>query len=419
MVLEFKVKDLGLAEDGLRSISWAESRMPVLMEIKRRFEQVKPLDGLVLGGCLHVTKETAVLARVLAAGGAEVALCGSNPLSTQDDVAAALAQEGIHAYAWRGQSEEEYYECIGHVMDWKPRITLDDGGDLTVAVHRREGEALETVIGGTEETTTGVVRLKALARDGVLKYPVVAVNEAQSKSLFDNPLGTGQSALDGVIRATNVLLAGMDVVVAGYGRVGSGIAEKARGLGARVTVVECNPIRALKAAMSGFYVTSMDEASAYGDLFITATGDVNVIRKRHFKRMKDGAILANAGHFDVEISKGDLADLAVEHREIAECVEEYKLRDGRRLYLLADGRLVNLVCGEGHPSDVMDLSFSLQALCVEYLYENRGKLPVEVLEVPEEIDMKVAELKLRCMGISLESLTEEQKRYLSSWDLGT
>lgn len=419
MVLEFKVKDLGLAGDGLRSISWAESRMPVLMEVKRRFEQIKPLDGLVVGGCLHVTKETAVLARVLAAGGAEVALCSSNPLSTQDEVAAALAQEGVHVYAWRGQSEGEYYECIGYVINWKPGITLDDGGDLTVAVHREGRKALEVVIGGTEETTTGVVRLKALARDGVLKYPVVAVNEAQSKSLFDNPLGTGQSALDGIIRATNVLLAGMDVVVAGYGRVGSGIAEKAKGLGARVTVVECNPIKALKAAMSGFRVASMDEASAYGDLFITATGDVNVIRKRHFKRMKDGAILANAGHFDVEISKGDLADLAVEHRGIAECVEEYKLRDGRRLYLLADGRLVNLVCGEGHPSDVMDLSFSLQALCVEYLYENRGKLPVKVLEVPEEIDMKVAELKLRCMGISLESLTEEQKRYLSSWDLGT
>ncbi|MBS7645213.1 MAG: adenosylhomocysteinase [Candidatus Bathyarchaeia archaeon] len=416
---EFRVKDLGLAEEGLKSISWAESRMPVLMEVKRRFERVKPLEGLVVGGCLHVTKETAVLARVLASGGATVALCGSNPLSTQDGVAAALAQEGFHVYAWRGQSEAEYYECIRHVLDWRPGITLDDGGDLTIQLHRMGGEALKTVIGGTEETTTGVLRLRALDRDGALRYPVIAVNEAQSKSLFDNPLGTGQSALDGVIRATNILLAGMNVVVAGYGRVGSGIAERARGMGARVTVVECHPIRALKAAMSGFQVASMAEASAYGDLFITATGDVNVIRKEHFRNMKDGAILANAGHFDVEVSKDGLAELSAEHRRISECVEEYRLRDGRRLYLLADGRLVNLVCGEGHPSDVMDLSFSLQALCVEYLYGNKGRLPVKVLDVPEDIDMEVAGLKLRCMGISLEELTEEQRRYLSSWDLGT
>ncbi|MEM2122113.1 MAG: adenosylhomocysteinase [Candidatus Bathyarchaeia archaeon] len=418
-MVDFRVKDLSLAEEGLRSISWAESRMPVLMMVKQRFERVKPLEGLIVGGCLHVTKETAVLARVLASGGAAIALCGSNPLSTQDGVAAALAWEGLHVYAWRGQSDEEYYECIRNVMNWRPAITLDDGGDLTVLLHREGGEALNDVIGGTEETTTGVLRLKALARDGVLKYPVIAVNEAQSKSLFDNPLGTGQSALDGVIRATNILLAGMNLVVAGFGRVGSGIAERARGMGARVTVVECHPIRALKAAMSGFHVASMAEASTYGDLFITATGDVNVIRGEHFKQMKDGAILANAGHFDVEISKKDLAELSTGHRRISECVEEYRLRDGRRLYLLAEGRLVNLVCGEGHPSDVMDLSFSLQALCVEHLYGNKGRLPVRVLDVPDDIDMKVAELKLKCMGISLETLTEEQRRYTSSWDLGT
>jgi len=418
-LIEFKVKDPGLADEGLKSISWAESRMPVLMEVKRRFTQAKPLKGLVVGGCLHVTKETAVLARVLASGGATVALCGSNPLSTQDGVAAALARDGFHVYAWRGQSEEEYYECIRHVLEWRPMVTLDDGGDLTVLIHREDGEALDTVTGGTEETTTGVLRLRALAREGVLKYPVVAVNEAQSKSLFDNPLGTGQSALDGIIRATNILLAGMNVVVAGYGRVGSGIAERARGMGARVTVVECHPIRALKAAMSGFHVASMGEASSYGDLFITATGDVDVIRKEHFEKMKDGAILANAGHFDVEVSKRDLAELSTGHKRISECVEEYRLRDGRRLYLLAEGRLVNLVCGEGHPSDVMDLSFSLQALCVQYIYENGGRLPVEVLDVPEEIDLEVAELKLKCMGLSLETLTDEQKRYMSSWNLGT
>ena len=413
------MKDLALSEEGLKAIQWAESRMPVLAEVKRDFARERPLRGLRAGACLHVTKETGALMRALKAGGAEVALCGSNPLSTQDPVAAALAKEGVKVYAWRGQTAEEYYECIRLTIEQGPEVTLDDGADLVTTLHREGGGRLNAVYGGTEETTTGVIRLRALSAQGRLKYPIIAVNDAQSKSLFDNPLGTGQSALDGVIRATNILIAGKEVVVAGYGRVGSGIAERAKGLGAKVTVVECDPIKALKAAMSGYRVTCMDEAASYGDLFITATGDVNVIRGRHFRAMKDGAILANAGHFDVEISKPDLKSSSVKVERISPCVEAYTMKDGRRLYLLAEGRLVNLACGEGHPSDVMDLSFALQALSVRYIVENRGRLPIDVLDVPAEIDQRVACLKLSTMGVKLETLTDEQRRYLSSWELGT
>jgi adenosylhomocysteinase len=393
--------------------------MPVLMGLRKSFESEKPLAELQIAACLHVTKETAVLVETLIQGGAKVALCGSNPLSTQDNIASALAKTGVNVFAWRGQASNEYYDCIEKVLSYKPNVTLDDGADLVSTVHREHTDMIEGIFGGTEETTTGVVRLRAMAKDGALKYPIIAVNDAQSKSLFDNPLGTGQSALDGIIRATNVLIAGKDVVVVGYGRVGSGIAERAKGHGARVTIVESNPISALKAAMSGYKVTTMKDAAKYADIVITATGDINVVRKEHLLVMKDKAILANAGHFDVEISKPDLEEVSVEKRKLGTCIDEYKLKNNKRVFLLAEGRLVNLGCAEGHPSDVMDLSFSIQLLCVEYILKNKGKLVSTVLDVPKDVDLEVARLKLHSMGISIEELTEEQKRYLTSWEMGT
>lgn len=414
-----RIKDVSLASIGEKAIEWAEAKMPVLMNVRRRFEKEKPLEGVRIGACLHVTKETAVLVRTLIAGGAEAFLCASNPLSTQDDVAAALASEGVSVYAWKGETTEEYYENLHAVLDGEPEVTMDDGADLVATLHKERRELLSKVIGGTEETTTGVVRLKALASKGELMYPIVAVNDAKTKSLFDNPIGTGQSALDGIIRATNVLLAGKNVVIVGYGRVGSGIAERARGLGAKVTVVEADPIKALKAAMSGYLVASMNKAASYGDIFITATGNINVIRREHLEKMKDGAILANAGHFDVEISKPDLNELSAGKERISDCVDRYALKNGRKVYLLAEGRLVNLGCAEGHPSEVMDLSFSIQALSVKYILENKDRLPRGVLDVPLRIDAEVAELKLKSMGAETEKLTEEQERYLSSWELGT
>lgn len=437
--MEHLVRDVSLAASGRRKIEWAEQQMPVLMGIRERFAREKPLKWLRVGACLHITKETAVLAETLAAGGAEVYLAASNPLSTQDDVAAALAEEGVHVYGFRGESEKEYYECIGYVVAGEPNLTMDDGADLVSTLHKlwhgvggKEVEyvravagsvdvrrLVEDVVGGSEETTTGVLRLRALAREGRLLYPIIAVNDALSKSLFDNPVGTGQSALDGVIRATNLLIAGKEVVVAGFGNVGSGIAYRARGMGARVTVVEADPIKALKAVMDGFRVEPMREAARRGDLFITATGNIDVIRREHFEVMKDGAVLANAGHFDVEISKKGLEELSVKRERISPCAERFTLKDGRRIYLLAEGRLVNLACAEGHPSEVMDMSFSLQALSAEYLVKNKGRLPKQVIRVPEEIDEMVARLKLESMGVGLEELTEEQKRYLSSWTLGT
>ena len=414
-----QVKDINLSEGGRVAIEWAESRMPVLMGLRKRFESEKPLAELQIAACLHVTKETAVLVETLIQGGAKVALCGSNPLSTQDNIASALAKTGVNVFAWRGQASNEYYDCIEKVLSYKPNVTLDDGADLVSTVHREHTDMIEGIFGGTEETTTGVVRLRAMAKDGALKYPIIAVNDAQSKSLFDNPLGTGQSALDGVIRATNVLFAGKDVVVVGFGRVGSGIAERAKGHGARVTIVESNPISALKAAMSGYKVTTMKDAARYADIVITATGDINVVRKEHLLVMKDKAILANAGHFDVEISKPDLEEVSVEKRKLGTCIDEYKLKNNKRVFLLAEGRLVNLGCAEGHPSDVMDLSFSIQLLCVEYILKNKGKLVSTVLDVPKDVDLEVARLKLHSMGISIEELTEEQKRYLTSWEMGT
>lgn len=433
----FWVKDVSLAEKGMKQISMAEAMMPVLAVLRKRYEVERPFSGVKVSACLHVTKETAVLCRVLREGGARVALCASNPLSTQDDIAAALAVEGFNVYAFRGMSTQQYYTAIGNALTHNPDLTIDDGADLVTSIHKIIHEIVDEstnfveqglgggrpnfdrVMGGTEETTTGLVRIRALERDGLLRYPIVAVNDALSKSLFDNPLGTGQSALDGVIRATNVLIAGKTVVVVGYGRVGSGVAERARGLGARVVVVDPDPIRALQAYMNGFSVTSMEKAAELGDIFITATGNIDAIRAEHFKRMKDGAILANAGHMDVEINKQDLQTLAEKIENIRENVAMYRLRDGRKLFLLADGRLVNLVCAEGHPSEVMDLSFALQAESLRYIVENHEKLEKKVIPVPREIDQAVAALKLQSFGVELEKLTSKQLEYLGSWAAGT
>ncbi|MEM1565393.1 MAG: adenosylhomocysteinase [Candidatus Bathyarchaeia archaeon] len=412
------VRDENLAEKGFLQIEWASRHMPVLSQIKKRFSQEKPLKGVTLGACLHVTKETAVLIDAFLAGGAEVALCGSNPLSTQDEVAAALAQLGVHVFAWRGQTTDEYYWCIERVIDHKPLVTLDDGADLVSTIHSKRTEALSNVKGGTEETTTGVLRLKAMEKSGALKYAIIAVNDAYTKYLFDNRYGTGQSTIDGILRATNILLAGKNFVVCGYGWCGRGIALRARGMGANVIVTETNPLRALEAVMDGFRVMPISEAAEIGEIFVTATGNINVIRKEHMQKMRDGAILANSGHFNVEISLKDLKELAVSKRLIRQNLEEYTLRDGRKLYLLAEGRLVNLAAAEGHPSEVMDMSFANQALCVEYLVKSE-RMPPRVYQVPKEIDEAVAKLKLEAMHVKIDTLTEEQKKYLSTWELGT
>ncbi|MEM2027251.1 MAG: adenosylhomocysteinase [Candidatus Bathyarchaeia archaeon] len=416
--MDFKVKDLRLSEKGELLIKWASRHMPVLNQIARRFESERVLEGLKIGACLHVTKETAVLVKTLMAGGAEVALCGSNPLSTQDEVAAALASMGVKIYAWRGESTEEYYWCINRVIDHQPNITLDDGADLVTTIHSSRREALRSIIGGTEETTTGVMRLKAMAKRGILQYPIIAVNNAYTKYLFDNRYGTGQSTIDGILRATNILLAGKKFVVCGYGWCGRGLALRARGMGANVIVTEINPIRALEAVMDGFQVMPMNEAASIGDIFVTVTGNINVIRMEHMLKMKDGVILANSGHFNVEISIPDLEKISVSKRTIRPNLEEYTLKNGRKIYLLAEGRLVNLAAAEGHPSEVMDMSFSNQALCVEYLAKNPGLEP-KIYDVPKEIDETVARLKLKSMGIEIDEITEEQKMYLESWESGT
>ncbi len=408
-----KVKDPELADKGMLKIEWAKTHMPVLGRISEKFSRERPLEGVRISACLHVTKETAVLALTLKEGGAEVCLSASNPLSTQDDVAAALAREGIDVYAWRGMSEEEYFWAIERALSCGPTITMDDGGDITVISHEK-GYA-DGVIGGTEETTTGVLRIESLARDGILKYPVIAVNNAETKWNFDNVYGTGQSTIDGILRATNIMIAGKYFVVAGYGHVGRGIAMRARGMGAKVIVTEVDPIRALMAAMDGYLVMPMREAARIGDIFVTATGNKDVIKAEHMSLMKDGAILANAGHFDVEVSVKDLELMALSSREIRENVREYLLPNGRKIYLLAEGRLVNLVAAEGHPSEVMDMSFSNQALAVEYLVKEGRSLPPKVHPVPRSIDEEVARLKLASMDIKIDSLTEEQERYLRSW----
>ncbi|MEM1507921.1 MAG: adenosylhomocysteinase [Candidatus Bathyarchaeia archaeon] len=416
--MDFKVKDLSLSEKGELLIEWASRHMPVLNQIAKRFESERVLEGLKIGACLHVTKETAVLVKTLMAGGAEVALCGSNPLSTQDEVAAALADIGVKVYAWRGETAEEYYWCINRVIDHQPNITLDDGADLVTTIHSSRREALQDIIGGTEETTTGVMRLKAMAEKQVLRYPIIAVNNAYTKFLFDNRYGTGQSTLDGILRATNILLAGKRLVVCGYGWCGRGLALRARGMGANVIVTEVDPIRALEAVMDGFQVMPISEAASIGDIFVTVTGNINVIRMEHMLKMKDGVILANSGHFNVEISVSDLEKISVSKRTIRPNLEEYVLKNGRRVYLLAEGRLVNLAAAEGHPSEVMDMSFSNQALCVEYLAKN-PKMEPKVYDVPREIDEAVARLKLWSMGVEIDELTEEQKIYLKSWESGT
>lgn len=414
----FKVKDRGLAEAGTLQIEWATQHMPVLSGIADRFSREKPLKDISLSACLHVTKETGVLIQTFLAAGAKVALCGSNPLSTQDDVAAALVERGVDVYAWREQRNEEYYWCIERVVDNHPVITLDDGADLVSLLHSRQTDVLQNVKGGTEETTTGVQRLRAMEKNNELKYAIFAVNDAYTKHLFDNRYGTGQSTLDGILRSTNILLAGKNFVVSGYGWCGKGLAIRAQGMGANVIVTEVDAIRALEAIMNGFRVMTADEASKVGDIFVTVTGDVRVIRKEHMLQMKDGAVLANSGHFNVEIDTKSLQEIAVSRKHIRQNLDEYMLPNRRRLYLLAEGRLVNLAAAEGHPSEVMDMSFANQALTVEHI-ARQEKMTPKVYAVPKEIDEKVAALKLNALNVRIDSLTEEQKKYLGSWEMGT
>lgn len=413
------VKDLALAPEGHRRIEWADTQMPVLRLVRERFEKEKPLSGVRISACLHVTTETANLVRTLAAGGADVALCASNPLSTQDDVAASLvADYGHRVYAIRGIDKEGYYEHINGAVGLVPNLTVDDGADLVTTLHTTRTELIKEVFGGTEETTTGVIRLRAMARDGALRYPIVSVNDAKTKHMFDNRYGTGQSSLDGIIRSTNVLIAGRTVVVLGYGMCGRGVASRADGHGANVVVTEVEPVTALEAVMDGYRVTPSDEAAAIGDIFITVTGDRDVLVQRHFEKMKDGAILANSGHFDVEIDVKALRSLATSTRTVRENLEEFVMPDGRRIFLVAEGRLVNLSAAEGHPAAVMDMSFANQALSLEWLAQNRGLDPA-VYPVPEPIDKEVARLKLNSLGVEIDALTPVQEEYLRSWDLGT
>ena len=418
--MDCDVRDLVLSQQGQDRIAWAGQEMKVLSLIRERFEKERPLEGVRIGACLHVTTETANLVRTLAAGGAEVALCASNPLSTQDDTAAALCEEdGVNVFAIKGVDTETYYRHLNAVLDRRPQITMDDGCDLVTLLHTERKGELAGVIGGTEETTTGVIRLRAMAADGVLAYPIVAVNDANTKHLFDNRFGTGQSTIDGIVRATNLLIAGRTVVVCGYGMCGRGVASRARGLGARVIVTEVAPLPALEAVMEGFEVMPLREAARVGDLFVTVTGDTHVLAADAFAAMKDGAVMANSGHFDVEIDKAALADASTEVRRIREFVDEYHVRDGRKLYLLAEGRLVNLAAAEGHPASVMDMSFANQALSVEWVVKNASGLGPQVYGVPADIDAEVARLKLSAMGVTIDELTTEQAEYLSSWQHGT
>ncbi|WP_029521720.1 adenosylhomocysteinase [Persephonella sp. KM09-Lau-8] len=418
--MEYHVKDLSLADKGKLRIEWAEKDMPVLRQIRERFEKEKPLKGITIAACLHVTTETANLMITLKAGGADVYLTASNPLSTQDDVAAALVKYfDIPTFAIHGEDTETYYQHIKEVLDRKPNITMDDGGDLISTLHKERQELIPNIYGGTEETTTGVIRFKAMEKDGVLKFPVIAVNDAYTKHLFDNRYGTGQSTIDGILRATNRLLSGSIFVVAGYGWCGRGVAMRAAGMGAEVIVTEVDPLKALEARMDGYRVMPMKEAAKIADFIVTVTGNINVVDKEHFEVMKDGCIVANSGHFDVEINLKALREMAVSQRDIRENVREYQLPDGRKIYVLAEGRLVNLAAAEGHPAAVMDMSFANQALSAEYLVKNHQKLQPKVYKVPDELDFEVARLKLNAMGIKIDQLTDEQKEYLSSWEHGT
>jgi len=417
---EYDVKDMSLAEQGRSRIEWAAREMPVLQAITRQFEQEKPLKGIRMSGCLHITTETANLARTLVAGGADLVLCASNPLSTQDDVAAALVSFfEVPTYAIKGEDNETYYEHIRAALDHRPNMTMDDGADLVSTIHKERLDQIDDVIAGTEETTTGVIRLKAMAKDGALRFPVLAVNDAMTKHLFDNRYGTGQSTLDGVIRATNLLIAGKVLVVAGYGWCSRGIAMRAKGLGANVVVTEVDPLKSLEAVMDGFRVMPMLEAAPIGDIFISATGDINVVDRHHFEVMKDGAIVANSGHFNVEINIPALEEMAVEKRQPRAFVDQYWLPDGRRIHLLGEGRLVNLAAAEGHPASVMDMSFANQSLGAAYMLRNANKLENQVYVIPEEVDQEIARLKLEAMDVRIDTLTAEQEKYLTSWEAGT
>jgi adenosylhomocysteinase len=416
---QYDIKDPSLASEGKKRIEWAYREMPVVRLIRDRFAKEKPLKGIRISACLHITTETANLALTLKDGGANIVLCASNPLSTQDDVAAALVEYSIPVNAIRGEDEKTYYKHINVALDNRPQLTVDDGADLVTTLHTKRAELITDVIGGTEETTTGVIRLRSLERAGRLKYPIIAINDAQTKYLFDNRYGTGQSTIDGITRATNILWASKKVVICGYGWCGHGIALRAKGLGSQVIVTEVEPVRALEAVMDGYQVMPLIEAARVGDIFITVTGDKNVIDKAHLQVMKDGAILANSGHFNVEINIPALESLARSKRRIRPLVDEYTLKDGRHLYLLGEGRLINLAAAEGHPASVMDMSFANQALCLEYMVKNRGNLEPKVYPVPEEIDKQVARLKLNSLGINIDSLTPEQKEYLTSWEQGT
>lgn len=416
--MDFKVKNIELAEQGKLKIEWAEAHMPVLMHLKKKYGQEKPLKGIRIAGCLHVTKETAVLIRTLRSAGAELTWCGCNPLSTQDDVAAALAKEGIKIFAWR-ENHKEYYWCIEKALEIKPMLTLDDGADLIFILHKKKKELLKNVIGGTEETTTGVHRLTAMAADGKLEYPIIAVNNAETKWDFDNYYGTGQSSIDGIIRSTNILLAGKNFVVCSYGHCGKGVAMRAKGMGASVIITEVDPVKALKARMDGFQVMPLADAARLGDIFVTATGNKNVIRAEHMEVMRDHAILANTGHFNVEISIPDLEKLSVSKKEIRPNNVEYTLSNGRHLHLLAEGRLVNLAAAEGHPSEVMGLSFANQFLSILKLAKEGKDMEPRVYDIPKEQDTEIARIKLETMGIKIDTLTPEQKEYLESWEEGT
>jgi adenosylhomocysteinase len=417
--MKYDIKNIKLAAEGKLRIEWAANQMPVLKLIQEHFSRQKPFKGIRISGCLHVTTETANLAYALKAGGADLVLCASNPLSTQDDVAAALVKSGFPVFCIKGEDNKTYYKHIMAALDHKPQLTIDDGADLVSTIHQERTELLKNVIGGTEETTTGVIRLKNMARAKKLKYPIIAVNDAKTKHFFDNHYGTGQSTVDGITRATNILWAGKIVVVVGYGFCGRGVARRAHGMGARVIVCEIDPISALEAAMDGFQVMPVLDAAALGDVFITLTGNRHVLDRSHFARMKDGAILANSGHFNVEINIPALEKMAAKVRRTRQFVDEYKLSDGRRLHLLGEGRLINLAAAEGHPASVMDMSFANQALGLEYLVKNRGRLKPDVYPVPLEIDNEVGRLKLKSMGIAIDKLTREQQKYLESWEEGT
>lgn len=418
--MNYDVKDISLAPKGKLRIEYAAQEMPVLRLIRERFEKEKPLKGVTLAACLHVTTETANLAITLKAGGADVNLCASNPLSTQDDVAASLVENfGISTFAIKGEDNETYYKHINAVLDKNPQVTMDDGADTVGIIHSTRTDLIKNIIGGTEETTTGVIRLRAMEKDGVLAYPIVAVNDANTKHMFDNRYGTGQSTLDGIIRATNILFAGKTFVVSGYGYCGKGLAMRGKGMGAHVIVTEVDPLKALEAVMDGFMVMPMAEAAKIGDIFCTVTGDIHVIRKEHWEVMKDGAIVCNSGHFNVELDIPTLEAMANSHRTVRDYNEEYTLPSGNRIYLLGEGRLINLASAEGHPASVMDMSFANQALCAEYMVSNHAKLAKKVYSVPIEIDSRIAALKLKAMGVNIDTLTDEQVKYLASWESGT